>query len=162
MSERDRQVLLAGGIVAGLLLFYLLLLRPLGNAVEEMDTRLDQRRTELQEMRVAVEEIRKARAAMPKATENVNLLSYLEGLARQTGVNTNIEYMKAGGGVQRGAVRRNSVELKLSRVNLKQLTNFLFQVERGGRYPLNIDEIHIKKRFDNPELMDVTVEVYQG
>jgi type II secretory pathway component PulM len=162
MSERDRQVLIIGGAIAGLILLYLLVFRPLGNAVHDLDTRVIDRQTALNNVRRSADELRMLRATLPKGAENVNLLSYLEGLARQAELKSNIEYMKPGSGVQRGAVKRQSVELKLVRVNHKQLTKLLLQVERGGRFPLKIDEIHIKKRFDAPDLLDVTIEVYQG
>jgi type II secretory pathway component PulM len=162
MSERDRQVLIIGGVIAGVILFYLLLLRPLGNAVDDADSRVQSRREQLNEMQVLADELRSLRAQVPQGADNVNLLSYVEGLARNAELKNNIEYMKPGAGVQRGSVRRNSLEVKLARVNLKQLTNLLFQIEHAGRFPLTVDEIHIKKRFDAPELLDVTLEVYQG
>lgn len=162
MSERDRQILVLGGIFAGMMLLYLLVFRPLGNAVSDLDTRVHDRQVALTAVRQSADELRLLRANLPQGAENVNLLSYLEGLARQAELKSNIEYMKPGTGVQKGGVKRSSVELKIVRVNLKQLTNLLFQVERGGRFPLKIDEIHIKKRFDAPDLLDVTLEVYQG
>lgn len=162
MSERDRQVLILGGALAAVILFYLLVLRPLGNLVAEADARVQSRRAAVVKMRGLADEARTLKASLPQGADNVNLLSYIEGLARQSELKGNIEYMKPGTGVQRGTVKRTSVELKLARVNLKQLTNLLFQIERGGRFPLKVDEIHIKKRFDAPDLLDVTMEVYQG
>ncbi len=162
MSQRDRQILMLGGVVAGILLFYLLLLRPLGNAIDDAEQRIDERRAAVQDMRSLAGEARSLRASLPKDGKDLNLLPYLEGIARQAQLNTNIEYMKPGSGVARGDQRRPSVELKLARVNLKQLTNLLFQIEVQGRYPLTVEEIHIKKRFDAPDLLDVTLEVYQG
>lgn len=162
MTERDRQVLILGGAVAAVILFYLLVLRPLGGMVADVEDRLESRRAAVAQMRVLADEARTLKAALPQGADNVNLLSYLEGIARQVELKANIEYIKPGAGVQRGSARRNSVEIKLARVNLKQLTNLLFQVERGGRFPLKVDEIHIKKRFDAPDLLDVTMEVYQG
>lgn len=162
MNERDRQVLLLGGVVAGLILFYLLIVRPLGGAVDAADERLASRQAALVELHTLGAEAASLRAQLPQGAENVNLISYVEGLTRQAELQGNIEYIKPGGGVQRGSVKRTSVEVKLVRVNLKKLTNFLFQVEHGGRFPLHVDEIHIKKRYDAPDLLDVTVEVYQG
>lgn len=162
MSERDRQVLILGGAVAAVIVFFLLVLRPLGNLVEDADAKVQSRRSAVAQMRQLAEEARTLKANLPQGADNVNLLSYIEGLSRQAELKGNIEYMKPGAGVQRGTAKRTSVELKLARVNLKQLTNFLFQLERGGRYPLKVDEIHIKKRFDAPDLLDVTMEVYQG
>ena len=162
MSERDRQILILGGIVAGVILLYLLVLRPFTNAVDSLDARIHERRADLVEAKQLASQIKQLRALLPQGAANVNLLSYLETLTRQANMKENIEYMKPGAGVQRGSVKRNSVELKLVKVNLKQLINLLFQIERGGKYPLIIDEIHIKKRYDTPDLMDVSLEVYQG
>lgn len=162
MSDRDRQILILGGIVAGILLFYLAVVRPLGKAVEAADARVATRQAALVEMRTLNEEMAALKAQLPQGADNVNLMSYVEGLTRQAELQGKIEYIKPGSGVQRAGVKRTSVEVKLARVNLKQLTNLLFQVEHGGRFPLKVDEIHIKKRYDAPDLLDVTLEVYQG
>lgn len=162
MTERDRQILWIGGVVAAIILLYLLVLRPLGNAVADVDLRVHDRQAALNDIKRLADEMRQLKASLPQGSDNVNLLSYIEGLARQAEMKSNIEYMKPGSGVMRGPVRRSSVEIKLIKVNLKQLTNLLFQIERGGRYPLRIDELHIKKRYDTPDLLDVTIEVYQG
>jgi len=163
MTPRDRQILIIGAIVSGILLIYMVILRPLGNAVEEADARIDQRRAALVQMRELAQEVQTLRANAPQGSANVNLLSYLEGLARQADLGSNIDSMKPGPGIATaGPAVRNSVEVKLSRVNLKQVTTLLFQMEHGGRYPLRVHELHIKKRFDNPELIDVVLEVYQG
>ncbi len=162
MNARERQMVVIGAVLAGFILLYLLVLRPLNQAVADADSRIETRTTDLAEMRTLAEQVRELRSSLPAGTENVNLLSYLEGLTRQAGVQSNIEYMKPGSGISQGSIKRESIELKLAGVNLKQMTNLLFQVERGGRYPLKVDELHVKKRFDNPELLDVTVEVYQG
>ncbi len=162
MSERDRKILIIGGIVVGILLSYLLIFRPLGNAVDDGQERIASRSETLAEMESIHAQLKQLQAQVPQGNDNVNLLSYFEGLARQAGLKDHIDYMKPGQGIQIAGVRRNTVEVKLTKVNLKQLTDLLFQAERGGRFPLAVDEIHIKKRFDNPELLDVTLEVYQS
>jgi type II secretory pathway component PulM len=162
MTQRDRQILIIGGILSSMLLIYMLILRPLGNAVDDADARIDERRAAVVQMRELSQEAQRLRASMPRGSANVNLLSYMEGLARQADLGSNIDSMKPGMGITSGTTRRNSVEVKLSRVNLKQITHLLYQVEHGGRYPLRVHELHIKKRFDNPELIDVVLEVYQG
>jgi type II secretory pathway component PulM len=162
MNDRERQILVLGGAVAALILFYLLIVRPLGKAVEAADARVQSRQQSLAELRSLNEELAQLRAQLPQGAENLNLMSYVEGLTRQAELQGKIEYIKPGAGVQKGTVKRSSVEVKLARVNLKQLTNLLFQVEHGGRFPLRVDEIHIKKRYDAPDLLDVTLEVFQG
>ena len=160
MNDRERQTVTIGAALAGILLFYMLVLRPLSNAVDDADARIHSRQAALQEMEALAAEARALREALPRGAENVNMLSYLEGLTRQAGLQGNIESMKLGGGVSRGDNRRQSVELKLVRLNLKQMMTLLYQIEHGGRYPLTIHDINVRKRFDNPELLDVTLEAF--
>lgn len=160
MNARERQTVTIGGVLAGILLFYMLLIRPLSNAVDDADAQIQARQATLQDMEHLAEEARVLRDALPRRAENVNLLSYIEGLTRQTGLQGNIDSMKMGGGVSRGDSRRQSVEIKLVRLNLKETMTFLYQLEHGGRYPLQVHDINIRKRFDNPELLDVTLEAF--
>ena len=162
MSERDRQILVVGGIVAGLILLHLLVIRPFSIRVADLEQSLQTRQTQVADMRELAEEVSQLRAQLPQGADNLNLLSYLEGLARQEDLNSKIDYMSSGPGVVRGNVRLESVELRMNRLNLQEITTLLFQIEHGGRYPLRIEQINIRKRFDNPELIDVTLEIYQG
>lgn len=87
------------------------------------------------------------------------LLSYLEKRASDAGVKGSIRSMNLLPAVSSGAYEENAVEIKLDKLTMKQLTDFLYQVELPEEM-IRIRRISIVKMKESPEYLSALVQVF--
>lgn len=94
------------------------------------------------------------RASAPDSS----VVSVVETLAQGIGIRERIVSLKPlGESASAGYVQREA-EVRIERVDLNQLVNFLFQAE-NGRYLIAIREFSMKSRFEDPDLLDAVVRL---
>jgi hypothetical protein len=59
-------------------------------------------------------------------------------------------------GAQTGAIKENSVEIRLDNVTLYDIINYVYLLEKDA---LRIRKLYFKLRFDNPKLLNSTILV---
>jgi general secretion pathway protein M len=96
--------------------------------------------------------------SLAKRQKDFAIFSFLEELATQSGLKSNILYMKPSVSTQSGFYRESSVELKVDGVTLKQLTQYLYQIESSPQL-LKIRKLHIKPRSRSQNLLEATFQV---
>lgn len=87
-----------------------------------------------------------------------SLLARLEAVARRLGLQERITSMKPATAQLDSGIAEMSVELKMEKMDLKGLVDFLAEVEREEE-GVKTGRLRIKKRFDDPQLLDVTLTV---
>ena len=87
------------------------------------------------------------------------LLSYLEKRASDTGVKTNIRSMNLLPSVSTGAYEEATAEMKLDKLTMKQLTDFLYQAESPEEM-IRIRRISIVKMKESPEYLSALIQVF--
>ena len=85
-----------------------------------------------------------------------NLRSTLENLARQASVA--VESMEPQASPPGDRYRESKVEVALEQVTLIQTVNYLHQIESSDQV-LSVKSLRVRKRPDNPELLDVSFTV---
>jgi len=163
VNPREKRTLLAGGCVIAALLVYLLVVSPYLKAMELLDRRIAGKTQELREVLAFQEEYfrlkRKTRILedMVRSTPGFSLLSFLENLATRNQIKTQIAYMRPLTLPGNEKYKESSVEMKLESITLKQLVDYLYQVE-GSSQPIRIKRLHMAKKKGKAYL-DVTLQV---
>jgi hypothetical protein len=101
------------------------------------------------------EDVRRVAA---QRSANFSLFSYLEGKAGETGLRSNIRYMNPAKSVAIGGLEESSVEMKLEKITLKQLTQFL-HVAESQQDCIWIPKISIEKMKESPEYLNAQLQV---
>ncbi len=90
--------------------------------------------------------------------ESRSIVAICETLGKEAGVGQRIVSLKPlGEKVQSGYVE-SAAELRLESVKLDELVNLLYMIE-NHRLMLVIKDFRLKSRFDNPDLIDVTMQL---
>ena len=86
------------------------------------------------------------------------LLSYVENIARRSGVNLNNASERAGPSTGTPLVKETRARVSLNAVSITALNKFLTAIEKGNRL-VKIRGIQIIPNFENPKKLDATVTV---
>jgi general secretion pathway protein M len=165
LSVRERRLIFVFlGLFLGFILFFIIFhvsfvlsdleesIQDVGRLIEEMEKN---RESYLRKREVSggIERMLERRAPP--------LRGYLEGLAHSAGLTIPESVEKPDVPKGRRYVEK-SVKIKFRKVALEQLTNFMKRI-KNAPFALAITEIYIRKRFNEPNSMDVemTVSVYE-
>lgn len=110
---------------------------------------------EFNEMEVKTAAIK--RAAMTHGG-NFTLFSYLEKKATQANVRGRIKYMNSSRGTQTASFEESLIDMKLDKITVKQLTDFLYFAESPADL-IRIKKITISKMKESPEYLSAQIQI---
>ncbi len=165
LTLRERWLVGSTLLFLGAVLTYVLVLDPL-LAREQRYSRLSQsKRQDLILFRELAAEYKTLQATLKDLEERVSargprtsLLAAMEGEARKLGLADNIASMKPFTSELESGMVQSSVEVRLEKVDLKGLVEFIDAVENGAQMAVTT-RLRIKTRFDDPQLLDTTMLV---
>jgi len=162
LTPRERILLGAVGLLAGVAAVFLLLINPVLSARQGAHERVAAATQELEAVRRLRAEYADASGALSAVEQRIqqgpssNLLTTLETLARNSSVK--IDSMEPQAAASSERYRETRVQLVLKGVTLAQTVAYLQQLETAPQ-PLSIKNLRLRTRTDNPELLDVTFTV---
>lgn len=158
-------------LVAGAALFVLFALMmelavfPFWEAKKKLDRSIDVNQKKLTAVKKLSEEsnrleskISAIRRTSSLRGPNFTLFSYLEKKATQANVRGRIKYMNSSRGTQSGAFEESLIDMKLDKMTVKQLTDFLYYAESPADL-VRIKKISINKMKENPEYLSVQLQI---
>ena len=166
LNKRERYAILLGVGVAVIFLVIQFIIEPIMN-------RTDQKRRALQTKITMLEQMRQWQAEYDTLTQKANfsksrfrnrpkgftLYSFMDRLAKDSGVKDRIIYMKPTKKIQKNSpYKLSSVEMKLEALTLEQLTNYLYGVETSKNM-VHIKKISISKKDRQQGLLSVVMQV---
>jgi 3-polyprenyl-4-hydroxybenzoate decarboxylase len=92
--------------------------------------------------------------AMASRRHDFTLFAYLEKKAVLANVKGNIKQMNSMQGVKSASLEETLIDLKLEKITIKQLTDFLYQIESPAE-PMKIKRITINKMKESPDYISV-------
>jgi hypothetical protein len=138
---------------------------PFGEAKENIRQSISANQKRLNEMIKLDEEfvqqeakiawIKRAMAARPA---DFSLFAYLERKAAQAGVRGNIKNMNSARGTQTANYEESFVDIRLDKITIKQLTDFLYYAE-SPTDQVKIRKIAVNKMKESPEYLSAQVQV---
>jgi hypothetical protein len=156
-----------GGLVLVALFFYLIVISPGLEKQRQLERGIAKRKTDL----VKITELKKkwesfkrdqneVQQALRSRGDRFTLLSFLEGITREIGIDKNIQYIKPVTFPPSEAVfKPEGIEMSLDNVGMEQVVNFLYKVEHSGNL-LFIKRIKILKTSrGSSSTLKVTLQV---
>jgi type II secretory pathway component PulM len=162
LAPRERLLVGAAGGLLVLALLYVGVVSPLLGAIARTGSRREAAEQELRVMTRLREEYDALNRRLSDVERRIqqssrgNLRSTLENLAREASVN--VESMEPQAAPPGDKYRESKVEVTLEQVNLVQTVNYLHQIESSDQV-LSVKSLRLRKRPDNPELLDVSFTV---
>jgi hypothetical protein len=141
----------AGGILLLGLLYFLIVLSPAQAKRKSFDGHVVRMKSDLSQMialRSQWEAFVKSRSEAEKMLQergkDFTLLTYLEGICREVGIEGRIQYMKPlETPAQEGAIKPAGIEMRLSELDIRNLVQFLYRIEHSGQL-LSVSRIKIR------------------
>lgn len=142
---------------------------PAFQRMERLDRIIKNQRTSLEQIQLLRDEwlqIQADRDVMHQQLEtrgaDFSLFRYLEGVARQAGVESQIQYMRplpSNDSSSDGELVRKGLEVRLTGVGLGSLVRYLYLIEYSDKL-LSVESIHTKAVYTSPDLINVTFRVF--
>jgi hypothetical protein len=156
-----------GGLVLLAFLFYLVVISPGLEKQRQLERGIAKRKADLvkiTEMKKKWESFKRDQGEVEKALrsrgDRFTLLSFLEGITREIGIDKNIQYIKPVTFPPGEAIfKPEGIEMSLDNVGMEQVVNFLYKVEHSGNL-LFIKRIKILKTSrGSSSTLKVTLQV---
>lgn len=164
LNPREQLFVLVGLSVLVLLIFGL----PLGLASSKLGSLGEQISEGREKQREIIRKIDQYKTSSQKLKElessiakgfDATITTTMATLAEKSGIKDRIQNIRDKGATSAELYDKISVEVKITKVTIPQLIDYLYQIEQHPELFLRVDQIQIKRRFDNKQLMDVNLEV---
>ncbi len=160
LEERDRKILIYGGIAAAVILLYALLVAPLYADLSRKRAAIPRKERDLAEMRIMKDQYldmqRQLQQLQAAAAKRGPLLTEIENITKRTNLSSKIVSLKPQAGVQAANFKESIVEVRMDSITLYDVVNYVNQLEKAT---LSIRKLYFKPRFDNPKLLNATILV---
>ena len=165
MSQRERTIVLVGGIVVGLSLFFVLVVDPLLAKLDRLERQAVRKQKDINELALLSQEyttkrnrLAKAESRMPAPDSQFSLLTFMEEAATKARVRDWITGMQPQVQSLAQGYQETAVDLRLEGVQLPELLALLVAIDQAP-YDLQVRHLQIRPKFDNPSYLDATVRV---
>jgi len=157
-------VILAAAFVAGALILEILIF-PFWEEKSRLEKSIQSNRKKIAELKkldetfaAQQEKISAIRRNLAARGSDFSLFSYLEQQAAQAGVRGNIKQMNSTKGLSSAAFEESLIDLKLEKITIKQLADFL-SVAESPTALVRVKKISVAKMKDTPEYLSAQLQV---
>lgn len=165
LSQRERMIVLVGGVITGLSLLFVLIVDPLLAKYDRLERQEARKQKDLHELALLSQEYAAKRARLVKAEHRLpsvdnrfSLLTFMEEAAAAAKVRDRIAGMQPQVQPLSEGYEETAVDLRLEGVQLPELLALLVAIDRAP-YELQVRHLKIRPKFDNPVNLDATVRV---
>ena len=166
LDRKQMTYVFFGGLFLAALLFYLIVISPALSKQELLVKNIAKRKQDLvkiSEIKGKWQNFQRDRADVQEAIKSrggFTLLSYLESVTREIGMDQRIQYIKPVTFPEgEGKLRPEGIEISLDGINMDQLVNFLYRIEYSGKL-LHVKRIKILRASkEKTSLLKVTLQV---
>jgi general secretion pathway protein M len=166
LDRKQMAYVFSGGLVLAALLFFLVVISPALSKQDLLAKSIAKRRQDLvkiSEIKGKLQRFQRDRGdvqEMIKGRGSFTLLSYLEAVTREIGIDQRIQYIKPVTFPEgEGKLRPEGIEISLDGINVEQLVSFLHRIEYSGKL-LHVKRIKILRASkEKTSLLKVTLQV---
>lgn len=161
----ERQTIAMIGSAVLLVILILLPVSFSSGKISTMEKRLDKSQSEMGNIVFEIEDYEKMQGKLGLMESSLKtgfdsaLSTTLESLASKAGIQDSIESIKERPVVPSELFDESIVDVRLSKVTLDQLIDFLYSIEYDKQKILRVKELRLRTRFDNKQLFDVAFQV---
>jgi Tfp pilus assembly protein PilO len=168
MTPREQTMALIAAAVV-LVLIVVLPVWAAGSRIGRLEREVEQNKKQFKEVVRAIESYNRRKADLAGLQQSLaggydaSPSTTIEGIAERFGMKDQIDSLKAKAGAPSEIFEESSVDVRLKRVRLEPLVNFLQAIENDPDKLLRIKTLSIKPRYDNRQELDVsfTVSTYR-
>lgn len=162
-NPREQMFVLVGAVVALLLAFGL----PLGLAsakLGSLEAQIHEGRENQREVLRRLEKHQQLQGKLKTVESQIakgfdaTITTTMATLAEASGIKDRIQNIRDKGATSAELFDKMTVEVKLIKLTVPQLIDYLYRIEQHSELFLRLDQIRVKRRFDNKQLLDVTFE----
>lgn len=165
LTVRERMMVVLGGAFVLSIILYGIVLAPALERRDRWITLAERKKQEVsrfEELSARYRSLGWTVATMERELgsrkKGFSLLAQLEAGARKLGLQDNISSMKPFRNQMESGIEESSVEIRLEKMDLGGLVKFLQEVE-GDEGLIRTRRLRVKSRFDDPQLLDITILV---
>jgi len=144
--------LIIGVILIPALIYYLFIVSPALSRQKSLESSILKKEGDLakiQELSTEWERFKsekvEAEKTLGQREKNFKLLSFLEALSREVGIQNKIQYIKPRSSSEEpGSLKTEGMEIKLEGIEIPQLVHFLYKIEYSGKL-LDSKRIKVQK-----------------
>lgn len=164
LSQREQRVLIGLGAFLVVMLLYLAV-DSVVQGYDRLEDKIAGTKNEIekisrlrQQYMEAHEELVDIKAKLDQMEKGFSVLSFIEDLANKENIREKIGSVKPKKIPLNESYDENIVELRMDDVTLSKLVDFIYKIENSGHL-LKVKRLRIKTRFDNRDLLNVTLQV---
>jgi len=165
LGKRERMFVAGGVGLLGLIALVQFALVPFFQEKKRVTSALDRQDKVLKEM-IAFsreyenlkEDTEMMKGALERRPPDFTLMSFLEQKSRQAGVRQNIKSMNATKGAAAGAYEETLVDIRLEKLTLRQLVEFLYHAD-SPEDAVGVKKIAVNKNKESPEYLTAQVQM---
>ena len=166
LNKRERYIIMLGVGVAFIIIVAQFIVEPVLNRTEQRKRKLQTKAMMLEQMRqwqaeydALTQKANFSKSRFRNRPRGFNLFSFMDRLAKESGVKDRIIYMKPTKKVQKNSpYKLSQVEMKLEAITLEQLTNYLYGIETSKNM-VDIKKISISKKDKKQGLITAVMQV---
>ncbi len=165
LNTRERAILIFGAIVAIAIIAYGTVIGPLSDrytTLLRMTTQKEEQYKNMLQLKEEYTVLKKEYTELEKGAsrtkEGFTPLTFMENVSTQARIRDRVVSMKPRVMPIGDNFRESSIEVKIEKVVLEQITSYLHLIE-SSVYPLKIRTMHLKSRYDDPGMMDASITV---
>lgn len=165
LEKREQRVVVAGVIFLVCFALFQLTVSPLLQARQQTQKALVQKKEDIQKIRQLQEEYRQLQNQavniqnrLQKRSPSFTLFSFIEERATKAKVKQQINSMTPSTSEGEGPLQESRVDLKLEKISLQQLVDFLQQIESTDDV-VAIKRISIQENSKEEGLLDVVMQI---
>ncbi|MDH5678955.1 MAG: type II secretion system protein M [Nitrospinota bacterium] len=164
MNSRERAMVIGGGSLALVILFWAWIIDPSIKGRMELATRIESKKQEILELRQLSRKISvanhrfgaiKRRMSQPGGP---SLLSVIENISSSSGIKESVVSMEPQPSEKLKGFNESSVALKIEKITLRQLVELLKEAAKNETY-IRMKRISIKPLYEDPDYLDVALTV---
>jgi type II secretion system (T2SS) protein M len=159
------QLMAAGGVFLVLLFIIVLPITCASSRLGKLEKQIDSHEKDVAKVVAKISEYKAEQASLSKIQakikpkSQVQLTTRLESLATQGGFGSNIDSLKEMPGTPGEDFEELVVSVRMSRLNLSQIIEFLYNIENQSDLSLNVKRLELKPRYDNRQQFDANFDV---
>ncbi len=165
LSARERWLVLGAAVFVGSMFIFALIVNPMMDKQRRYTRMAQDKGRDLAQFNKLASEYRSLQSSIAEmekkiasGSSDMSLLAAMESNARKLGLADRIASMKPFTSELELGLVQSSVEMRVEKVDLKGLVEFIEAIETGPNMALTT-RLRIKARFDDPALLDTTLLV---
>ncbi|GEM_PF-6716523 len=157
LTQQNRRYLIAAAIFILISLIFLIVEWSLLSGKSYYERKLRYKRKEAAEVkRLASEYLRlkKLVGKNGKRATRGSILAYLSSRTRKLGLEKNVTSIKP-----LRSDRKKVFEIRMDNLNLSEVVDFLFEIEKNSRFNTRVRRIQIRKKVSDPDHLELILQI---